>query len=384
MFRGRKEQLSRLLAVAGGPGQHAIIFGERGVGKTSLAYMVRDAFTGIAPDSSVSVRLACTADDDFASLWRKLPGRLMRELDKSPNDNLIKVVEKIEDQFMDDPTPETVGMALGALADRARLLVIIDELDRMDVFSAGAKIADLVKQVSDDILPCTLVLVGVADNVSDLIAGHASIDRCLIPVAMPRMTPSELVEIVAEGFAAFGERTGTKISITDHAVRAIATLSQGFPYYTHLLASAVGRRAILEASPGIDFQDIIQALLVAQDEAEPSIRDAYYNATLAARSDATFEKTLIACALTQPDRMGYFTASDVCQPLSFLLGVPRKNSDFNSHLKRFSAENPIIFDTKTLRRIPRYRFSNPLMKPYAMMCGLTSGILKPDFLNEIQ
>jgi len=46
LFRGRRSQLVRPLGVTGAPGQHAIIFGERGVGKTSLSYMVRDAFDG--------------------------------------------------------------------------------------------------------------------------------------------------------------------------------------------------------------------------------------------------------------------------------------------------------------------------------------------------
>ena len=389
LFRGRREQLARLLSVSGAPGQHAIIFGERGIGKTSLSNMVRDAFISTAPDATVSVRIACTVEDDFASLWRKLPGRLTREIEKPARTHLAElidsnIIDQVEDAFLDDPTPESVGRMLSKLSDRARLLIVIDELDRMDVFAAGAKLADLIKQLSDDIVPCTLILVGVADNVSELIAGHASIDRCLIPVSMPRMTPSELSEIVEEGFAAFGERTDTQISITDNSVAAIASLSQGFPYYTHLLASAVGRRAIEESRDSIEFEDVFKALLVAKDDAEPSIREAYYNATLAARIDATFEHTLIACALAIPDRMGYFTASDVCGPLSYIRGVPRKNSDFNTHLKRFSNDNPIVLDAKTATRTPRYRFSNPLMRPYAMMCGLSNGILKRDFLDKIR
>lgn len=389
LFRGRRDQLLRLLTVAGAPGQHAIIFGERGVGKTSLAYMVRDAFVATAPGTSLAIRLACTADDDYASLWRKLPGRLMREIDKSGVSDgdgplTTEIVFRIEEAFLDDPTPESVGRILGMLADRARLLIILDELDRMDVMAAGPKLADLIKQISDDIVPCTVVLVGVADNVSDLIAGHASVDRCLMPVSMPRMTHAELSEIVSEGFMAFEERIDSELSITEHAAAAIANLSQGFPYYTHLLASAVGVQAIKEGRVTIDFRDVFDALVVAKNEAEPSIRDAYYNATLAARSDAKFEQTLIACALAMPDRMGYFAASDVCAPLAYLLGVPRKNSDFNSHLKRFSTEFPIVLDLKKYRRTPRYRFANPLMKPYAIMCGLTSGIVKPDFLDQVR
>lgn len=389
LFRGRRVQLSRLLTVASAPGQHAIIFGERGVGKTSVSYMVRDAYLAIAPQATVCVRLACTAEDDFESLWRKLPGRLTREVGRSTSRHLKELlssetIDAVEDAFLDDPTPDSVAQVLAMLSDRARMMVIVDELDRMDVFAAGAKLADLVKQISDDIVPCTLILVGVADNVSDLIAGHASVDRCLIPISMPRMTHAELSEIVDEGFAAYGDRSGSPISITSNSSAAIASLSQGFPYYTHLLASAVGRTAIADGRDAIEFTDVFDALMAAKDEAEPSIREAYYNATLAARSDATFEETLIACALASPDRMGYFTASDVCDPLSYILQIPRKNADFNAHLRRFSTSSPIVLDAKTSTNTPRYRFSNPLMKPYAMMCGLSSGILKREFLQRIK
>ncbi|WP_167465468.1 ATP-binding protein [Nocardia brasiliensis] len=393
LFRGRRSQLVRLLGVTGAPGQHAIIFGERGVGKTSLSYMVRDAFDGQAPDATVCVRLACSADDDFSSLWQKLHGRLTLELEKSSKDGARQLVgetldeallDRVEDILLDAPTPETVGRCLSLIADRVRLLVIVDEFDRMNVFSEGAKFADLIKQISDDIVPCTLILVGVADNVSDLIAGHASIDRCLIPVPMPRMTHAELNEIVQEGFSAYGERSGSHLAVTEEAASAIASLSQGFPYFTHLLASAVGREAISASREEIEFPDVFDALMVAKDEAEPSIREAYYHATVAARSDATFEKTLVACAMTGPDRMGYFTATDVRAPLSRILGVPRKNSDFNSHLKRFSTGQPMVLDVKTVRNTPRYRFSNPLMKPYALLVGLSNGILPRDMLRKIE
>ncbi|MCF8570408.1 AAA family ATPase [Gordonia sp. HY002] len=389
LFRGRRDQLARLLTVAGAPGQHAIIFGERGVGKTSVSYMLRDTYLTMAPDTTVCIRLACTAEDDFVSLWRKLPGRLTREIGLAANPHLselltTEVIDRVEDAFLDEPTPDAVAQVLGMLADKARLMIIIDELDRMDVLAAGAKLADLVKQISDDIVPCTLILVGVADNVSDLIAGHASVDRCLMPVSMPRMTHAELTEVVEEGFAAYSERSGVPITITENSAASIATLSEGFPYYTHLLASAVGRTAIADSRESIEFTDVFDALMVAKDEAEPSIREAYYNATIAARSDATFEETLIACAVAESDRMGFFTASDVCDPLAFILGIPRKNSDFNAHLKRFSTNTPIVLLAKTSTKTPRYRFVNPLMRPYAMMCGLSSGILKRDFLAEIR
>src|SRR3954462_837951 len=47
LFSGRSEQISELFSIASQPGQHAVIYGERGVGKTSLtsvsAAMLRSA-----------------------------------------------------------------------------------------------------------------------------------------------------------------------------------------------------------------------------------------------------------------------------------------------------------------------------------------------------
>ena len=361
-------------------GQHAIVYGERGVGKTSLAYMAMRVFELQAPEG-IFVRLACGAEDDFASVWNKLVARLEQFLDTSDREvreALGHAVNRIEDMFLDPPTPESVGRALHLLCSRTRVFIVIDEFDRINTMAHGASFADLIKQISDDLLDCTICLVGVADDVSDLVAGHASIDRSVRQIAMPRMTRDELTEIVVRGFGAFSERTAYSLDIQDAAADAIANLSQGFPYYAHLLASAVGVHAIYDGRDEIGTDEIFTALVRAKDDAEPSIKDTYYRATVASRSDATFEKTLLACALSKTDHWGYFTASDVRPALEGIMKIPRKNSDFNAHLKRFSGDPTYILETSAVtRRTPRYRFKNPLMRPYVLMQGLASGDLDP-------
>jgi len=46
LFAGRGKQMDDLMAVLGEVGQHAVVFGERGVGKTSLVSVVGDIFAG--------------------------------------------------------------------------------------------------------------------------------------------------------------------------------------------------------------------------------------------------------------------------------------------------------------------------------------------------
>lgn len=384
LFRGRQPELDNLVTATQEEGQHAIVFGERGVGKTSLAYMAMAVFLHEAP-GALAVRLTCSAEDDFSSVWQKLVPRLRQLVDTrdaEERDALREPIDRVEDLFMDTPTPETVGRALNLLASKVPLLVVVDEFDRINGYAHSDQFADLVKQISDDLIQCTVVIVGVADDVTGLIAGHASIDRALRQVAMPRMTEDELAEIVAKGFQAFSERSGRALGIDDKAVRAIALLSQGFPYYTHLLASSVGKRAIHSGTTLITFDDVFKALMRAADEAEPSIKDAYHDATIASRSDARFKETLLACAIAARDHKGFFSASDVREPLEGIMGIPRRNSDFNAHLKRFSNEAPFVLESQTVKSAQRYRFRNPLMRPFVLVQGFSSGMLSPAQLGE--
>jgi ABC-type transport system involved in cytochrome bd biosynthesis fused ATPase/permease subunit len=68
LFSGRSDEIAELYSVVAQPGQHAVIYGERGVGKTSLAAVVTEMLRG----SGVLVaRATCDSSDDYSSVWRK-------------------------------------------------------------------------------------------------------------------------------------------------------------------------------------------------------------------------------------------------------------------------------------------------------------------------
>jgi hypothetical protein len=68
VFAGRSEQLNALREVVWQKGQHAVIYGERGVGKTSLAKVARE----VAAPRMFSAHVTCDSSDDYASIWRKV------------------------------------------------------------------------------------------------------------------------------------------------------------------------------------------------------------------------------------------------------------------------------------------------------------------------
>ena len=64
LFRGRIEQVLQLTSALVEPGRHVVLYGERGVGKTSLANVLADFLSG--PSGSIRVaRFNCNTQDDF-------------------------------------------------------------------------------------------------------------------------------------------------------------------------------------------------------------------------------------------------------------------------------------------------------------------------------
>ena len=69
LFAGRRDQVQSVIDVVNQRGQHAVLFGERGVGKTSLANMTSKFLT---VDPLICSRVNCDGLDNFGAVWRKL------------------------------------------------------------------------------------------------------------------------------------------------------------------------------------------------------------------------------------------------------------------------------------------------------------------------
>jgi Cdc6-like AAA superfamily ATPase len=372
LFRGRTEELSQVIGAVQELGQHAVIFGERGIGKTSLAYMAKDSFQAAAPESSLAVRIPCSADDSFGSVWSKLIPRVVSEADLLPEEMrtaLNPAIDRAEDILdANETSPETVSRALHVLSTKLPFLVILDEFDRIGDSGSTQLFADLIKTLSDDLVRCTMVLVGVADDVDGLISGHRSVERSLRQIALPRMSQSEIAEIVTGGFSAFERRSGISIEIPDRVTAYLVQMAQGFPHYAHLLAGSMGEVALRRNMSEIDDTIMGVALSRALDEAQQSIR-ANYTIAVSSSANSQFAATLLACALARVDEMNFFAPADVSQPLSQLLGAPKHTPDFNYRLHKFSDDPSWILEARSEGSRTRYRFANPLMRPYIMIKG---------------
>jgi Cdc6-like AAA superfamily ATPase len=374
LFAGRLSQLEEVFEAISQRGQHVIIFGERGVGKTSLANVVTAMF---AMANTYSVKVNCDTNDSFSSIWRK-SFREIEFTERVPgmgfvNDSSERVTTL--DRFVsDDVSPEDVRYLLQRL-NRPSVFVI-DEADRISDKGVLGLLADTIKALSDHSTPATVILVGVADNVQELISEHLSVERALVQVRMPRMSKEELSEIIERSFKKI------RFTIIDDARQRIVLLSEGLPHYTHLLGLNAALSACDEGRKKVLMPDVHRAGKAAIEKAQQSIRNAYYRATTSPQKETLYAQVLLACALTEPDGLGFFAASDIREPIAVVTGKRYEIPSFSRHLNDFCEpqRGPVLEKAGTPRRY-RFRFVNPLMQPYVIMHGLAHQLISEESLN---
>lgn len=385
LFRGRDSQLRSLMVGLAEQGQHIIIYGERGVGKTSLGYMAKALFDSDDNPYRVSVRVQCADGQSFTQVWQDFYVRLRIAVDrrsKEIRDYLSEAMDTVDEIInypnADDLTATDVHRAIALLSDKCELLIIVDEFDRLGAWDETTPFGDLIKSLSDERVQTTLVLVGVADSIDGLIKAHASTPRSLRSIMMPRMEQDVLLEIVTEGYAEFCRQAEYELSCDSRAAKTIARVAQGFPYYAHLLAGAAGTEAIYRDMHRITVRLVFESMVLAIEDADYAIRSTYVG-SITARSDANLEHTLVACALAKSDDLGFFSSRDVAESLSEMVKEKRKPGHVNSHLARFSDKPYWVLERKEIStRNIRYRFIDPLMRPFVLLKGYQANLIPGD------
>lgn len=364
LFAGRLELVLDVVNAIRQRGQHVIIYGERGVGKTSLANILEEVLRPSTEEHRLVTRVNCGTNDTFASLWL-VALREAARLSGLPEPHELAVA------------PEDVRQHLEKLPKGS--LVVIDELDRLEDEEALSLLADTIKTLSDHSTRVTLVLIGVADSVDDLVGDHRSVERALNQIQMPRMSLDELMEIIDKGL----ERLD--MTIDEDAKRRIAVLSEGLPFYTHLLSLHACQRAIANDDTRVLRTHVDAAVRLAVQKAQHSIKSDYQRATRSPRQESLFEEVLLACALAPKDDLGYFTASGVKKPMSAIKGKPYDIPAFARHLNAFteSGRGAVLQKVGEPRRF-FYRFANPLLQPFVILNGLAKGHLDDELLRQLE
>ena len=374
LFAGRLEQIEKMLDATGERGKHVILFGERGVGKTSLARLFESFLPRTLRHVHV-VREQVDPTDNFSAIWKKVFRDIHVSISQNGNSQTVSVASLIEGELY----PDDVRRELEGLFTHNQLpIIIIDEYDKLSGSSANDLMANTIKALSDFGVNVTVILVGVADNVIDLIGEHQSVQRCLEQVLMPRMDTQERREVLNRAIPRLG------MEITLGASGKITDLSRGLPSYIHSLGLYAVRNACARRSLTVTEGDVDVAITRAIEKAQEIVRENYAVAVHSNRADTLYKQVLLACALAETNDRGMFAPQAVCAPLSAILKREVEISTFQQHLKKFIApERGEILIRKGRERAYQFRFADPIMQPFVIMKGIEENLIEPGAMSAL-
>lgn len=368
LFSGRSAQITSVLGAIMRPGLHAVMFGERGVGKTSLANVLH-AFLP-QEDRFYTIKVNAAANQSFTDIWkcifRDMQLHMVSRKLIPTNEEVNAIISHLVDQ--DPPaeiTPSDVRFVLSQMP-QARVIIIVDEFDRITDEEAVTRFADTIKTLSDYSIDVTLILVAVGDSVDALVQAHPSLTRALVQVSLPRMSDEELGVILDRGMIRLGMRMDARVR------SKIVDFSQGLPHYTHLLALEATVNALLDRRLDITLEDLQSAIEAALAKTEETTIRAYHKATSRGR---LYPTVLLGCAHAKKDMRGYFSPADVGRALRTVTNgeiSEEELSRFTRHLRDFSTEDKgAVLIEEGRKGQFRYRFADPMMPPFVILKGIS-------------
>ena len=134
-FQGRNEQLMRIDSAVKEIGQHIILYGDRGVGKTSLANIVGERYR-----IAINCLITCNQNSTLSGLWKGVLKRIPTSVERykkigfasEDSEGKIKKVVTLADKI--DPNAEIGVDGIHSLLSTAnsigyKLLFIFDEFE---------------------------------------------------------------------------------------------------------------------------------------------------------------------------------------------------------------------------------------------------------------
>lgn len=360
LFSGRAEQLRRVIEAVPAPGRHPIIYGQRGVGKTSLANIIRDVVENL-----LVVKISCDGSDTFTSIWNRILQNASLEFKTKAlgftRDAASRTVTLAELMGSRTPTAAEVAELLAKISDLT--VLILDEFDKVSDDATKRAMADLVKIVSDTAPRVTLIIVGVADNIGQLIGEHPSIERNLVQIELPTMNDEEIKEILLSGFKALNLKAEPAV------IDEVPGLCNGYPHYAHLIGLSAAKACARNHTDKLTDQLFEVACSFAVEDAIERYRDAYAKATTTTQQ-SRYPLILCSCGFAKHNDKGVFRTTDVVDAIRAEFGQRLTIQAVVPALGEFVGEaRGRVLTAVPVRKRQCYRFSDPMMRPFLRLKG---------------
>ncbi|RYG87244.1 MAG: ATP-binding protein [Alphaproteobacteria bacterium] len=298
-LHGRDKKLMLIDRALNSPGKHIFIFGDRGVGKTSLA---RTAAAIHAADEEGFAFIACDQGTTFFDMVEDIYRQLHRlySLGKFKMDGIELSVPFLKikaNEAFGLPALRTINDAIETLKtiapkDGVTPVVVIDEFDQLRSDTEKKYIADLIKQLSDQRINLRLIICGIGSSLDELIGVHLSTDRYLATIPLEPLPHDARWQILRTASDALG------VTLDRNSEVRIGQLSDGFPYYVHLMGEQIFWQVLDDPKPikSVSMEHYATGIRASIEEAQTSLKQAYEIATQKHKNSEDYEQVLWAVA----------------------------------------------------------------------------------------
>ncbi|USD30902.1 AAA family ATPase [Pseudoalteromonas sp. SCSIO 43201] len=385
---GREIEIDNIEEAMFAPGRHCFIYGERGVGKSSLAYTVANK---IQSSDKPYLVVNCDKDSSFLSIVKQV----VRRMESSVIDKSMLSTEKLglniagfkyEKSNAEQAKKTYLSDSITDLSSAADVLndiseqysensvVVVDEFDTIEVKEEREKFAVLIKHLSNMGAKVRFIFTGIAESLEDLLGGHSSSTRQIHQVNVFPLHWTGRFEIIDRAFTHFG------VVLPEDIRMRIAGLSDGYPHYIHLICEKILAEMFRrdDGDSVVSFGVFLNSLDLAIQTIVHDEKKSYDKATLG--RDEFYHHILWALA-DSADQIRHlehiaFSYSEVCKKLSL---EPIDNSALMKELSNLKRK-PFgsIVDTGIKGRPRMYKFRESITKGLVRMIAERNNV-KLDF-----
>ncbi|MEM1389551.1 MAG: ATP-binding protein [Pseudomonadota bacterium] len=305
-LKGRDDELKRIERALPSKGRHVFVYGDRGVGKTSIAmtaghlhndshhsplYVVCgenmsffDVVTAIA-HSVIPLEERIERQKHTGSLGMTLPSGLGGNFSGST------------ESYTESPRPKNINDCLDIIryVDSKRdgqTIIIIDEIDRIKDQKEKVYLAEFLKSVPAIGCDAKLIFCGIGANVEEMIGAHQSVGRYFEAISVNKLGLDPLYDIIRDAADAFD------VNIPDLMLRRVGMVSDQFPHFVHLLGESLFWAMFEDANDVSEARQEHYDLAIkgALQRAEADLQLSYQKATEKTRNTLDYEEVLWALA----------------------------------------------------------------------------------------
>jgi Cdc6-like AAA superfamily ATPase len=303
---GRQRSLTEIDRAFASEGRHVFIYGDRGVGKTSLAvtaaYLHNDS-------SHAPIYIPCGASTSFSDVVQAvatstLPVEERIEQSKWSGGlnlgipNMFSVGGNVARENKHNvPKPSNIIEALDIVrfASRAgagRRIVVIDEFDRIRRDEDKVLFSELIKNVATLDSNLRFIFCGIGRSIEEILGAHPSSGRYFEPIELEKLHHNFLWDIINQ----VSGRADVKIP--DEIMFRIGIVSDGFPHFVHLIGQCMfwamhDDLSEVSVCTRAHYESGIRGAL---QKTEPPLRLAWQRATEKTKNKTQYEEALWALA----------------------------------------------------------------------------------------